>query len=96
MGFDCSGFVQTLYRFFQIQLPRDSTPQRHQLAKTDAPQAGDLAFFPGHVVLVTDSQNFIHANFFDNRVFYGSFDQQSPLFRQQLASQLLGFRRVEN
>ena len=64
-GFDCSGFVQRLYRFKGKLLPRNSDQQR-DFCKTvdDFDQAlpGDLVFFKGHVGLYLGNGKMVHAN----------------------------------
>lgn len=69
-GFDCSGFVQMLYRQMGIQIPRDSNPQSTfsqfvSVEKKDL-QPGDLIFFGqgkvGHVGMYIGNQKFIHSN----------------------------------
>jgi len=64
-GFDCSGFTQRLFRFSNIEIPRNSDWQR-DAAQTvsDFSQAkeGDLVFFKGHVAMYLGNGNIIHAN----------------------------------
>jgi hypothetical protein len=75
-GFDCSGFVQRLYAFFCVNLPRDAylqveSPLGAQLEASETLRAGDLVFFAGdtdplrrrvtHVGMAIDSGSFIHA-----------------------------------
>jgi hypothetical protein len=68
-GYDCSGFVQTVYKTFGINLPRDSG-QQVKLGKdinlVDA-QVGDLAFFHDngkivHVGMIIEGNKIIHAS----------------------------------
>ncbi len=66
-GIDCSGLVQLAWAAAGVQLPRDSDLQ---LAALDADkdvdpsalQRGDLVFFPGHVGIMADASNIIHAS----------------------------------
>lgn len=70
-GFDCSGFVQMLFRQAGVNLPRDSKDQINYeggtaVAKEDI-QPGDLVFFKSlssgkivHVGLAIDKDQFIH------------------------------------
>lgn len=44
-GFDCSGFVQYLYKQKGFRLPRTSRAQFAELTPVDAPKPGDLVFF---------------------------------------------------
>lgn len=68
-GFDCSGFVQLLYKQMGISLPRNASDQAQiELAKTiskEQVQKGDLVFFGRsrivHVGLCIDNKHFIHS-----------------------------------
>lgn len=64
-GFDCSGFVQRVYRFVGWELPRNSDQQRDFTKTVDGfenAKTGDLIFFKGHVALYLGEGNIIHAN----------------------------------
>ena len=66
-GLDCSGLVQVALNACGIPCPRDSDMQEHALGTPiDIAQArrGDLVFWKGHVAIVRDGANFIHANAF--------------------------------
>ncbi len=70
-GIDCSGLVQVAYRAAGIILPRDSGLQYNFLKNNIAEeqrQAGDLVFWQGHVGMVDDKKNIIHANAADMAV----------------------------
>jgi gamma-D-glutamyl-L-lysine dipeptidyl-peptidase len=70
-GFDCSGFVQNLYKQIGIAIPRDT---KDQIAKGDTinffheARTGDLAFFDNdesviiHVGLILEGNRIIHAS----------------------------------
>lgn len=62
---DCSGLVQMILGLQGINIPRDSDMQ-HKIGKAiadDAPLGrNDIIFFPGHVGIMSDSENIIHAN----------------------------------
>ncbi len=75
-GFDCSGFVQRIYRLMNVMLPRDACDQALCPLGTLLPdqtemQAGDLIFFCGqnnphkrnisHVALALGQTHYIHA-----------------------------------
>lgn len=68
-AFDCSGLVQRAFRDIGISdCPRTSGMQYlwRKLAPitewdSSAPQAGDLAFWPGHVVILTGPATFVGA-----------------------------------
>ncbi|MCK5916122.1 MAG: C40 family peptidase [Deltaproteobacteria bacterium] len=70
-GFDCSGFVQTVFGLHGVQMPRDTWQQQqlHQVSTNflDA-RPGDLLFFSNtpdrvtHVAISLGQQKYIHAN----------------------------------
>jgi hypothetical protein len=62
---DCSGLVQLVYGMKGISLPRDTDMQQdvvgRALTDNEALQRNDLIYFPGHVGIMADSENIIHA-----------------------------------
>ena len=71
LGLDCSGLVQIALAACGVSCPRDSDMQEEALgspvaAATDRSdlQHGDLVFWTGHVAIVRDRANFLHANAF--------------------------------
>ncbi len=69
-GIDCSGYVQQLYRFFGLSLPRDAWQQALEgetVSFLQQAQTGDLAFFDNaegrivHVGLMLSNHEIIHA-----------------------------------
>jgi cell wall-associated NlpC family hydrolase len=71
LGLDCSGLVQVALSACGIASPRDSDMQEEALGAPvaaasglDNPQRGDLIFWKGHVAIVRDRTNLIHANAF--------------------------------
>jgi hypothetical protein len=68
LGIDCSGLAQTVLTAAGIKAPRDSDMQERELGapvevKSDLSdlKRGDLVFWKGHVGLMMDETNFIHA-----------------------------------
>lgn len=69
-GIDCSGFTQSVYRFFDINLPRDAYQQAELGLVVDFSERlpGDLAFFNSdngkiiHVGIIVDKNRIIHAS----------------------------------
>jgi len=68
LGIDCSGLVQTVLTAAGIKAPRDTDMQERELGtalgvKPDLSGLGrgDLVFWKGHVGLMMDETNFIHA-----------------------------------
>jgi cell wall-associated NlpC family hydrolase len=66
MGVDCSGLVQASLLLAGVEAPRDSDLQEAQLGEKleeGAPlQRGDLVFWKGHVGIMRDAKNLLHAN----------------------------------
>lgn len=69
-GIDCSGFSQMVYKFLNVQLPRDAWQQAEKGDTVNSLQAavcGDLAFFDNeegkitHVGIVLSPQEIIHS-----------------------------------
>ena len=90
-GFDCSGFVQRIYSFLGVTLPRDAYQQAQSPLGTFASPgktlwAGDLVFFRGqsdprnrgitHVGMALDNRRFIHAYSKDGVVISGFDDSE--------------------
>lgn len=68
LGIDCSGLTQTVLTAAGIKAPRDSDMQEKELGRNieirpdlGGLQRGDLIFWKGHVGLMMDAANFIHA-----------------------------------
>lgn len=70
-GIDCSGLVQLSLQAFGIFLPRDSGLQEQFIFNNgdiNNIQAGDLIYWPGHVGVMVDHNNIIHANAFHMKI----------------------------
>ena len=68
-GIDCSGLVQLSMRRVGRDAPRDSDMQAGSLGDAFEPgqdlsglQRGDLVFWKGHIGIMTDAENLLHAN----------------------------------
>lgn len=70
-GIDCSGFSQMVYKFLNIQLPRDAWQQAEKGTTVNTLQeavCGDLAFFDNeegkitHVGIILSPQEIIHSS----------------------------------
>lgn len=61
-GLDCSGLSGLAYAACGRDLPRDADQQQAALAAVEAPERGDLVFFPGHVGVMLDGRRLVHAN----------------------------------
>lgn len=66
LGLDCSGLVQIACEAAGIACPRDSDMQAASLGQPvndlNKLHRGDFVFFPGHVGIMTDPANLLHAN----------------------------------
>jgi peptidoglycan DL-endopeptidase LytE len=95
-GFDCSGFVKTLFEKFQIALPRSSREQYQIGEKIDKDklEIGDLIFFasrgktPSHVGVYIGDDKFLHAALKAKRVLISSLT--TPWYTKRF----LGARRL--
>jgi len=88
-GYDCSGFVQMLYRQMQIFLPRDSKDQAIapilKPIPVDLAPPGALIFFgktqiPFHVGIVLGNNSFMHATVAENQPFIRTSSLDDPLW----------------
>ena len=63
---DCSGLVQLVFGLKGISAPRDTDMQQADFGEVvcegEPLQRGDLVFFPGHVGIMANGENVIHAN----------------------------------
>lgn len=100
-GFDCSGFIQTIYSSVGVTLPRDSHQQAHRLRsaaiETPAARPGDLYFFGqeeaiSHVALATGRGHLIHSQ---GWVKEESLTETDPHYNHVLAKQLIFTTSVE-
>jgi len=66
MGIDCSGLIQNLHQINNRPFPRDTDMQEIFVTKEVKYEkdlkAGDLVFWKGHVAMMIDNSNIIHAN----------------------------------
>lgn len=64
-GIDCSGFTQLVLRVSGVSILRDADQQERSVGQpvTRAQlQRGDFVFWKGHVSMMVDAENMIHAN----------------------------------
>jgi len=68
LGLDCSGLVQVALAACGVACPRDSDMQEAALGVPLADRKdlkrGDLVFWKGHVAIMCDANNIVHANAF--------------------------------
>ena len=95
-GFDCSGFVQTIFRINGYHLPRDASQQSRigkDIPFTEKAQPGDLAFFGDeedkitHVGIVLPDHKIIHASGrvrIDRLDHHGIYDEKKGKYTHKL------------
>ena len=66
MGIDCSGLIQNLVQINNKIFPRDTDMQEifitNEIVSEKKLKGGDLIFWKGHVAMMVDNKNIIHAN----------------------------------
>jgi SH3-like domain-containing protein len=100
-GFDCSGFVQTVFGLNGIRLPRDSYQQfacGQEIAERNDLEPADLLFFQGqgagritHVAVHMADEEFIHCSSF---VRTNSLRQTAGNYEASLEAQFVGIKRI--
>ena len=81
-GTDCSGFTQSLYKNFGVEIPRTSTSQRTVGAEVEGLEnalPGDLICYSGHVALYAGNGNIIHASNAKTGIIMGTADYRTIL-----------------
>ncbi|MBI1216471.1 MAG: peptidase P60 [Alphaproteobacteria bacterium] len=61
-GIDCSGLVQACLSRAGLSVPRDTEEQIKLGREHNRPRTGDLVFFKGHVGIMLNEDNILHAN----------------------------------
>ncbi|HEX7485603.1 MAG TPA: NlpC/P60 family protein [Vicinamibacterales bacterium] len=106
-GFDCSGFVKTVFRLNGTELQRDTDQQANEgvAVPTDNDLAqlrkGDVLFFGPragvtritHTGIYLGGKLFIHCS---GMVKVNSFDPSSPIYSENLLKRLVKVRRMES
>jgi hypothetical protein len=70
IGIDCSGLIQNIFQINNKFFPRDTDLQEDFITTEVAEKnlkGGDLIFWQGHVAMMVDNKNIIHANAFHMR-----------------------------
>ena len=89
-GFDCSGYIHTIYKTFNLELPRDAHQQADHFKEStitmEQAKQADLHFFKNggkitHVALAEENGYFLHAQ---GWVKEESFDSSAPNFNSEL------------
>ncbi len=86
-GMDCSGLAFMSYYMNGYIVYRDAKFERTPGIKEigfDALEKGDMLFFPGHVALYIGDGLYIHCTTALGGVGYNSFDENSPIYNEEL------------
>ena len=101
-GFDCSGFVQTVYLLAGIELPRDSKDQVSYSNFVDISiqnaNPGDLIFFSedekiSHVGIYLNDGKFIHCS---GEVKINSFNSTDKIYSESLHQKIHSVKSIQN
>ena len=91
-GVDCSGLCHSAYLLNGIAIYRNASIQPgypvHRISYACA-EAGDLLYFPGHMAMYLGDGRYIHATAREGRVCINSLEQDSPLYREDLADSFI-------
>ncbi len=95
-GYDCSGYVERLYDYVGINIPRDSDLQSEatvSIGKSEL-EFGDLVFFPGHVAMYVGNGKIVHANLFHSCVAVSQLLEPTNYYEKSLRKRVMKFGRV--
>ena len=100
-GYDCSGFIQTLISFFDINFPRDAKDQVNyskMFKINDNYKKGDLIFFKdgqniAHVAVLINEKDYMHSS---GKIKINSLSSSSNFFDEQLYNNIYGVYRYKS
>ncbi len=81
-GTDCSGFTQSLYKVYGVDIPRTSTAQRSVGEAVDGlenAKPGDIICYSGHVAIYIGDGQIIHASTSKTGIIIGTADYRTIL-----------------
>ena len=91
-GVDCSGFCHSVYLINGIAIYRNASIRPEYPVRSvsiEKAEAGDLLYFPGHIALYLGDGRYIHAAAREGRVSINSLEQNSAVYREDLAESLI-------
>lgn len=102
-GIDCSALVQLSLLAAGVNAPRDSDMQMALGNAVEHPgdeppvslQRGDLVFFPGHIGIMKDAENLIHANMKQMKVSIDPVFEVAGYYRQKDGTGVTAVRRFD-
>jgi cell wall-associated NlpC family hydrolase len=101
-GFDCSGFVQRIFGYYGLELPRDADQQfekgrKIKLKKLEQSKEklfpSDLIFFEGHVGIYEGADRMVHSSRSENGVAVTDLSSKGQ-YLDKLGDIYLGARRL--
>jgi cell wall-associated NlpC family hydrolase len=97
-GIDCSGLVQRAFAAVGVEAPRDSDMQMAELGSLLAADEnlshGDLVFFPGHVGIMIDGEDMLHATRFHGKTVIEPLSAVAARVAADHATPILARKRV--
>ena len=96
IGFDCSGFTQTLLSRFGITIPRDTKEQISigEEISRDKVRTGDLLFFERHVGFAIGKYKLVHSSIGEGGVRINSLTPTDKDYRKDLDESFKTARRI--
>lgn len=88
-GIDCSGLCSMAYMLNGILIYRDADIKEGfpiKEIKADKLKKGDLIFFPGHVAMYLEDNNYVHSSTSNDVVKVNSFDKNIDNYNEYLAA----------
>ncbi len=102
LGLDCSALVQLVLTAAGLPCPRDTDQQQKAIGHSvsNVPDAnlcreGDLVFFNGHVGIMTDGENILHANATKMQVTINSLKEVTGWAKKDSPRGITDIRRVK-
>ncbi len=89
LGIDCSGLTSISYMLNGVIIYRDAKIVEGFPVKEipfEKLEIGDLIYFPGHVAMYIGNDEYIHSSASNDGVYINSFDTNSKLYREDLAT----------
>jgi cell wall-associated NlpC family hydrolase len=95
-GLDCSGFVQVVYKYYGVKLPRDSKDQMKHGRKVfrDEIKPGDLIFFKKHVGIAISNFEYLHSSLSQGGVHINNLDPRKKGYIKFRDLTVRGIRRM--
>lgn len=96
-GYDCSSLVQTSFWACGIQMPRDTDMQiktGNAIGEEDKLRRNDLIFWKGHIGLMLDEENLLHANATDMKISIWPLATAMTKFKAEQSLEVIARRRI--